>query len=324
MKAIVCHKHGAPHNVLVFEDQDNPVPGRGQVVIEVKAAGITYVDALLVQGMYQYSLPLPFIPGTEVSGIIKSVGDSVEMFSAGDRVVTSLLSGGFAEQAVAEVAQCRLLPADTDFGTLLGVQYAYGTALNALQLKGQLQKGETLLVLGAAGGVGLAMIDLGKAMGARVIAAASSEEKLALCRKYGADETINYATEDLKKQTKDLTGGSGANVICDIVGGEYSEPALRGIAWHGRFLVIGFTAGIPKLPLNLVLLKCCQVIGVNTGGMLMKEPEAMLEVMKQVDSLMTNGKLNPRVSKRYSLENTAQAVDDFINRRIIGKVVIEP
>ncbi|MBU2648939.1 NADPH:quinone oxidoreductase family protein [bacterium] len=324
MKAIVCHKHGAPLDVLTVEDQSNPVPGRGQVVIDVKAAAITYVDALLVQGMYQYLPPLPFVPGTEVSGIVKSVGDSVERISAGDRVVTGLLSGGFAEQALAEAAQCRPLPADIDFGTILGVQYAYGTALNALQLKGQLQKGETLLVLGAAGGVGLAMIDLGKMMGARVIAAASTDEKLALCRAYGADETINYATGDLKKETKELTGGSGADVICDIVGGEYSEPALRAIAWHGRFLVIGFTAGIPKLPLNLVLLKCCRVIGVNTGGMLLKEPETSLNMMKQVDSLMADGKLNPRVSKRYALENTAQALDDFINRRIIGKVVIEP
>lgn len=324
MKAIICHKHGAPHEVLAFEDQDDPVPGQGQVIIDVKAAGITYVDALLVQGMYQYLPPLPFIPGSEVSGIVKSVGDSVEGISVGDRVVTSLLSGGFAEQAVAEAAQCRPLPTDTDFGTILGVQYAYGTALNALQLKGELQKGETLLVLGAAGGVGLAMIDLGKMLGARVIAAASSEEKLALCRAYGADETINYATEDLKKQTKELTGGRGADVICDVVGGQYSETALRAITWHGRFLVIGFTAGIPKLPLNLVLLKCCRVIGVNTGGMLLKEPEASLDMMKQVDSLMTHGKLSPRVSKRYPLENTAQALDDFINRRIIGKVVIEP
>lgn len=324
MKAILCHKHGAPHEVLAFEDQDNPVPGPGQVLIDVKAAGITYVDALLVQGMYQYLPALPFIPGTEVSGIVNSVGDGVEGISAGDRVVSSLLSGGFAEQAVAEAAQCRLLPTDTDFGNILGVQYAYGTALNALQLKGQLQKGETLLVLGAAGGVGLAMIDLGRLMGARVIAAASSDEKLALCREYGADETINYTTDDLKKKTKELTGGSGADVICDIVGGEYSEPALRAIAWHGRFLVIGFTAGIPKLPLNLVLLKCCRVIGVNTGGMLINEPEASMEMMQEADSLMAEGKLNPRVTRRYPLKDTAQAVDDFINRRIVGRVVIEP
>lgn len=324
MKALVCHKFGPPKESLVIEEQEIPVPGQGQVVIDVKAAGITYVDTLLVQGMYQFPMPPPFVPGTEVAGIVRSLGEGVEGFSIGDRVVANVTSGGFAEQALANAAECRLVLEGIDFATILGVQYAYGTALNALQLKGQLQKGEIMLVLGAAGGVGLGMIDMGKMMGAKVIAAASSDEKLALCREYGADKTINYSNEDLKKRVKELTGGHGADVICDTVGGEYSELALRAIAWHGRFLVIGFTAGIPKLPLNLVLLKCCRVIGVNTGGMLIKEPAASTEMMKQVNNLMADGKLNPRVSKRYPLESAIEAFDDFIHRRIIGKVVIEP
>ena len=324
MKAIVCHKFASPGEALVMEELDNPIPDRGQVVIEVKAAGINYVDALMVQGKYQYAMTPPFVPGTEVSGIVTSTGEGVTDISIGDRVAADLISGGFAEQALTEAAQCRQLLADTDFDTILGVNYAYCTAINALQLKGQLQKGETLLVLGAAGGVGLAMIDLGKAMGARVIAAASSDEKLELCLKYGADETINYSREELKQRPKDLTGSKGADVICDIVGGEYSEPALRAIAWNGRFLVIGFTAGISNLPLNLILLKCCRVIGVNTGGMLIKETEAFTEMMKQVDHLMVEGTIHPRVSKHYPLEKTVDALNDFIERRIVGKVVIVP
>ena len=242
----------------------------------------------------------------------------------GDRVVGHAKEGGFAEQALVKAADCRTVPAGADFGAALGLLYAYGTGYYGLHIRAQLKKGETLLVLGAASSVGLAAIELGKLMGARVIAAASSAEKLALCREYGADDTINYNKEDLKARTKELTDNQGADVIYDIVGGDYSEQALRAIAWKGRFLVVGFTAGVATLPLNLTLLKSCQVVGVFFGGLVAQEPETMDVIFREVNRMMTEGRLHPKVSKRYSLAEAPRALSDFTARRIVGRVVIEP
>ncbi len=324
MKALVCHTFGSPKEVLVIEERNSPRPAKGQVVIDVKAACVTYVDALMVQDKYQFTMPLPYIPGGEVAGIVSAVGNSVENVTVGDRVVSASLSGGFAEQVLVNASDCQSIPDTADFGGMLGRLYTYGTAYYALHVRAQLKANETLLILGSASSVGLAGIEVAKLMGARVIAAASSEEKLALCRQYGADETINYSKEDLKEQAKILTSGQGVDVVYDVVGGEYSEQALRAIAWNGRFLVIGFNAGIAKLPLNLALLKGCQIVGVFFGNLPTMEPETMDLVAGEVNRLMAEGQLKPGISKSYSLEEAPDALNDFIERRVIGRVVITP
>ncbi len=324
MKALVCHRFGSPKEVLVIEERDNPRPTQGQVVIDVKAACVTYVDALMVQDKYQFTMPLPYIPGGEVAGIVSAVGDGVENVTIGDRVISASMNGGFAEQVLVNSCDCQTISDTADFGGMLGMLYTYGTAYYALQVRGQLKADETLLVLGAASSVGLAAIEMAKLMGARVIAAASSEEKLSLCRECGADDTINYSEENLKDRAKILTGGLGVDVVYDVVGGEHSEQALRAIAWNGRFLVIGFTAGIAKLPLNLTLLKGCQVVGVFFGNLPAKEPETMDRVVGEVNRLMAEGQLKPRISRSYSLEEAPDALNDFIERRVVGKVVIKP
>ncbi len=275
MKAIVCKEFGPPEN-LVYEEVDDPSPGAGELVIESRASTVTFPDALMIEDKYQFKAPLPFIPGGEAAGVVSEIGEGVEGFEIGDRVIgTTMLVGGFAEKVLVKAGGTRKLPENLGFAESTGILYAYGTGHYGLKYRGALQPGETLLVLGAAGNVGLAAVELGKSMGARVIAAASSAEKLAVCRDRGADETIDYSKEDLKKRAKELTENHGVDVIYDCVGGDYAESALRAIAWNGRFLVIGFTAGIPKLPLNLTLLKSCQVIGVFYGGMGAREPELL-------------------------------------------------
>ncbi len=324
MRTIVCKEFGPPEK-LVLEEVEDPRPGPGELVIEVRAATVTFPDSLMIEDKYQFKAPVPFVPGGEVAGVVHELGEGVDAFKLGERVIGStMLVGGFAEKVLVKANATRTLPDNLGFAESTGVLYAYGTGYYGLKYRGALQPGETLLVLGAAGNVGLAAVELGKTMGAKVIAAASSAEKLAVCRDRGADETINYATEDLKKRAKELTEGRGVDVIYDCVGGDYAESALRAIAWHGRFLVIGFTAGIPHLPLNLTLLKSCQVIGVFYGAMVSRQPELRDEIVRDLDELAEQGRLNPYVSGRYSLVQAPQALRALMDRKVTGKVVVEP
>ncbi len=324
MKAIVCKKFGPPEE-LVLEEIDDPTPGAGELVIETRASTVTFPDALMIEDKYQFKPSLPFIPGGEVAGVVSELGEGVTDFKLGERVIGStLLVGGFAERVLVKASNTRRLAENLGFAESTGVLYAYGTGYYGLKYRAALQPGETLLILGAAGNVGLAAVELGKSMGARVIAAASSAEKLAVCCDRGADETIDYSKDDLKKRAKELTEGRGVDVIFDCIGGDYAESALRAIAWNGRFLVIGFTAGIPLLPLNLTLLKSCQVIGVFYGAMVSREPHIRDEIARDLDAMATEGRLNPYVSGRYSLEDAPQALRALLDRKVTGKVVIEP
>ncbi len=324
MRAVVCNAFGPPEN-LVVEERPDPTPEPDQVVVEVKAATVTFPDTLMLEDKYQFKAPPPYIPGGEVAGVISAVGDAVTGLSVGDRVVGGLgTTGGFAELAALPASGVRVLPDNVEFAESTGLNYAYGTSLYGLKYRGELQEGETMLVLGAGGNVGLSAVELGKLMGARVIAAASTDDKLALCRERGADETINYATEDLKNRAKELTDGKGCDVIYDCVGGDYAESALRAIGWGGRFLVIGFTAGIPSIPLNLTLLKSCQIVGVFYGAMTARDPELRDAISEELIELTSSGKLKPHVSSRYPLERAGEALRSLMDRKAVGKVVIEP
>ncbi len=324
MRAVVCKQFGPPEE-LVVEEIEAPTAGPGQVLIDVKAAAVTFPDCLLIEDKYQFKVAPPFVPGGEVGGVIAALGEGVEGFSVGDRVVGSLgLVGGFAEQAVAAASGTRTLPEAAGFGESTGLLYAYGTGYYGLKHRAQLQPGETLLVLGAGGNVGIAAVELGVMMGARVIAAASSDEKLALCRERGASLTINYQSESLKDRAKALTDGKGVDVVYDAVGGDYAEAAIRAIGWGGRFLVVGFTAGIPRIPLNLALLKGCQIVGVFLGAMISREPETRDAVVRDLLDFTSSGKLTPSVSKRYPLAKGPQALRDLMDRKAVGKVVVEP
>jgi NADPH:quinone reductase len=324
MKAVLCKAHGSPES-LVVEEVESPAPGPGQVVISVKAAGVNFPDTLIIQGKYQFQPPLPFSPGSEVAGIVKEVGTGVESVKIGDRVTASSAFGGFAEEFVANADALIPLPAGIDFDVASAFALTYGTSLHALKDRGNLQPGERLLVLGAAGGVGLASIEIGTLLGAQVIAAASTEEKLAVCRQYGASEVINYSEQDLKERIKELTRGQGVDVVVDPVGGDYSEAALRGMAWNGRFLVIGFTAGsIPRVPLNLPLLKGCSIVGVFWGSFVARDPQQSQANFQQLLGWLQEGKLRPHISARYPLEQAADALYDIINRKVTGKIVLQP
>lgn len=323
MKAIVCKEFGPPEK-LVLEELPEPVAGEGQLVIESRASTVTFPDALMIEDKYQFKAELPFVPGGEAAGVVAEVGAGVDGFEVGDRVIgSSGLVGGFQEKVLVQARATRKLSKNVGFAEATGLLYAYGTGYYGLKYRGGLEAGETLLVLGAAGNVGLAAVELGKLMGARVIAAASSREKLSVCVDRGADETIDYSKEDLKTRAKELTEGKGVDVVYDCIGGDYAEAALRAIGWEGRFLVIGFTAGIPQLPLNLTLLKGCQVIGVFYGAMIARQPELLAEITRDLDALMDEGKLNPYVSARYPLAEAPQALRDLLDRRVTGKVVVE-
>lgn len=324
MRAVVCQQFGPPED-LVVEERPEPSPGPGQVLVDVKAAAVTFPDTLMLEDKYQFKAELPYVPGGEVAGVVAALGEGVESLTVGDRIVGGLgVTGGFAERVVVHAGGARALPDSVGFAESTGLNYAYGTSLYGLKYRGDLQAGETLLVLGAGGQVGLSAVELGKHMGARVIAAASSQDKLDLCRARGADETIDYATEDLKARAKELTGGSGVDVVYDCVGGEYAEPALRAIAWEGRFLVIGFTAGIPSLPLNLTLLKSCQVVGVFYGAMVAKQPDLARAVSDELIELVASGAIRPHVSERYPLDRAGEALRSLMDRTALGKVVVEP
>ncbi|TMD25813.1 MAG: NADPH:quinone oxidoreductase family protein [Chloroflexi bacterium] len=322
MKAVLCKEYGPPES-LVIEDIPSPRPGKGQVVITVKACGVNFPDTLIIEGKYQFKPALPFSPGGEVSGIVKELGEGVNTVKVGDRVIAFTGWGGFAEEVVTEAAKLIPIPGDIDFATAASFTLVFGTAHHALKDRAHIKPGETLLVLGAAGGVGLASVELGKLMGARVIAAASSDEKLEVCKQHGADDVINYTNEDLRERVKTLTGGNGVDVIVDPLGGNYSEPALRSIAWNGRFLVIGFAAGdIPRIPLNLTLLKGCSIVGVFWGSFTEHEPRHNQENLQELLTWLTEGKLKPHISATYPLGHAADALNDVLNRKVKGKVVL--
>jgi NADPH:quinone reductase len=323
MRAIRCNQYGPPDS-LTLEDLPDLTPGPGQVVIDVKAAAVNFPDVLIIENKYQVKPPLPFTPGAEVAGVVRAAGDGVKL-APGTRVVAYVGQGGFAEQAIANADACVPLPEGADFATAAAFTLAYGTSHHAVVDRAALKAGETMLVLGAAGGVGLAAVEIGKVLGARVIAAASSEEKLEVCRRFGADATINYSTEDLRERIKALTDGRGPDVIYDPVGGEYAEPAFRSIGWRGRYLVVGFANGeIPKLPLNLTLLKGASLVGVFWGDFARREPKHNAAAFAQMVGWIGEGKLKPYVSKRYTLADTAQALKDMASRKVTGKIVIEP
>ena len=323
MKAIVCKTFGPPES-LTLEEIPDPKPGKKEILVQVKAASVNFPDTLIIQGLYQFKPELPFTPGGDVAGEVIAVGEEVNHFQPGDAVFGSGIFGGYAEKVVLPASNCFKKPSGLDDGVAASFMIAYGTSLHALQDRARLQKGETLLVLGAAGGVGLAAVEIGKALGARVIAAASTDEKLKICQQYGATETINYTKEDLKKRVKELTDGRGADVIYDPVGGEYSEPALRAIAWKGRFLVIGFATGqIPQIRLNLPLLKGCEIVGVFWGSFAERNPRQNARNIQQLVEWHQEGKIQPHIYRRYTLAEVPQALMAIQNRKVTGKAVID-
>ncbi len=322
MRAVLCKELGLPEK-LVLEDVPSPAAGEGQVVLSVKACGVNFPDTLIIQGKYQFKPELPFSPGGEVAGVVKEVGKGVTAVKPGDRVIAFNTWGGFAEEMVVEADRTIPMPDAMDFVPASGFVLTYGTSYHALKDRAQLKAGETLLVLGASGGVGIAAIQLGKMMGARVIAAASTEKKLQVCKENGADELINYADQDLRARVKELTAGKGVDVVYDPVGGPFSELALRDMAWNGRFLVVGFAAGdIPKVPLNLALLKGCAIVGVFWGSFTRKEPEANRRNNEELMQFFAEGKVNPHIHATYPLEQAAEALNDVMYKRVSGKVVL--
>ena len=323
MRAVVCNEFGPPEKLSV-EDRPDYEPGEGQVVVDVRAAGVNFVDVLFIQGKYQIRPEPPFVPGNEVSGVVAKLGPGVGSAKVGDRVIAMSGMNGFAERVVVPERGLIPLPEALDFERGAAVVQSYCTGLFALTRRCQVEAGETLLVLGAAGGVGLAAIDIGKSLGLRVIAAASTQEKLDLCRALGADETIDYSREDLKVRAKELSGG-GVDVVYDPVGDQYAEPALRALAPRGRYLVIGFAAGeIPRVPFNLILLKSCQVIGVDWGGTASREKGLNAGLLAELTEGFASGRLNPPAPTSYPLERAGEALSDLMNRRLAGKAVLVP
>ena len=324
MKALYCRAFG-PETDLTVEEIDSPVPSGGEVLVSVQAAGLNFPDLLCVRGEYQFKPPLPFVPGSEGAGVVTAVGEGVSGVSVDDRVCFNGLSGAFAEEIAIPATAVTQIPDSMLFEQAAGLTIVYGTSYYALKQRAGLQRGDTLLVLGAAGGVGLSAVELGAAMGARVIAAASSEQKLAIAAEHGAEIGIDYSKEDLKNRIKELTDGAGANVIYDPVGGELAEAAFRGIAWEGRHLVIGFASGpIPKLPLNLPLLKGAAAVGVFWGSWTKREPEAHKQNMVELFELFTEGAIQPHVSSTYPLGQFLDAFGEVSGRRAIGKVILTP
>jgi NADPH:quinone reductase len=322
MKAILCRKYGPPESLTV-EDVPSPRPGPGQIVVSVAAAGVNFPDVLVIQGKYQFKPERPFSPGSELAGTVKEVGPGVTEFGVGDRVMAQTLFGAFAEEVAVDVPKATRVPAGLDPTLAAGFGLTYATSYHALRDRADLQAGETLLVLGAAGGVGLAAVELGARMGARVIAAASTAEKLETCRRYGAVQLINYETEDLREAIRKHTDDKGVDVVYDPVGDKYAEPAVRGLAWEGRYLVVGFAGGkIPRIPLNLVLLKGAAIVGVFWGDHARRDPKANESNMQTLLSWLMDRTLKPLVSATYPLASAPQALIDMSNRKVQGKAVI--
>jgi NADPH2:quinone reductase len=322
MRALVCHEYGPPES-LVIEEMPDPVPGDNQVVVDVEAAGINFPDVLVIAGKYQVKAPTPFIPGNEAAGTISAVGLNVSRFAVGDKVIINSTGGAFAEKCVADEATTAPLPDELDFEQGAGFSVTYGTSAHALRQSADLQPGETILVLGAAGGVGITAVEIAKAMGARVIAAASSDEKLAFAKSGGADELVNYSEVPLKDTVKSLTGGNGVDVVYDPVGGELAEQAFRALAWHGRYLVVGFASGdIPKFAANIALLKEASIIGVWWGTWAKKSPALQIQNMQDMAALVREGTLQPRVTESYPLDDYVKAFSAITERRARGKVIL--
>ena len=322
MRALVCREFGPVENMSV-EEWDDPAPGDDQVAFDVRAAGLNFADVLVVAGKYQVRPPLPFVPGNEASGIVTAVGRNVSRFKPGDHVIGALRGGAFAERAVVDEHLAIPLPDKMSFEQGAAYSVAYGTSYHALRQGAQLRPGETVLVLGAAGGVGYAAVELAKALGATVIAAASSEEKLRFAKQAGANELVNYATGSLRDAVKSLTAGDGVDVIYDPVGGDLAEEALRAAAWHGRYLVIGFASGdIPRLPLNLALLKEASIIGVWYGPWAERHNDELWRNIGELDAMVDAGRIRPRYSEAFALEDFADAFRVITERRVLGKVVL--
>ncbi len=324
MRAVRCNAYGPPES-LVVEDIAPLAPGDGEVLIEVKAAGVNFPDSLITQNKYQIKPPLPFTPGGELAGIVRAIGAGVTRARVGQSVIGFTLWGAFAEQVLVPQDKLIPMPEGMPYEIAGGFLMTYGTCYHALHDRARVQPGETVLVLGAAGGIGIAAIELAKAMGARVIAAASTQDKLAVCRAHGADDTIDYTTQDLREQIKAMTGARGVDVVCDPVGGRFSEAALRSMAWRGRFLAIGFADGeIPKIPLNLVLLKGCSIVGVFWGSFVQHEPAQCAADLAALVQLYQSGAIRPLVSGRYPLEQTGAAISALTQRSVSGKLIIVP
>jgi len=322
MRALVCQEYGPPES-MVIEELDDPVPGKGQILVDIKAAGINFPDVLAIAGKYQVKTPTPFVPGNEAAGVVSAVAPDVTQFDIGDKVIINTMGGAFAEKCVADVHMSMPLPDELSFEQGAGFTVTYGTSYHALKQSANLQAGETVLVLGAAGGVGITAVEIAKAMGARVIAAASSDEKLDFAVSAGADATINYSEVSLKETVKQLTGGQGADVVYDPVGGEFAEQAFRATAWHGRYLVIGFASGeIPKFAANIALLKEASIIGVWWGTWASKNPKLQIRNMMEMAELIKGGTLTPRVTESYSLDDFANAFKAITERRARGKVTL--
>jgi NADPH:quinone reductase len=324
MRAVRCHELIGPSGLRV-DDLPEPEPGPGDVLLEVRAAGVNFPDVLLSYGKYQFKPPPPFVPGGEAAGVVKAVGEGVTTVAPGDRVAATVIHGAFAERIVVPALATIKLPDAVSFEVGAATLLTYATTMHALVDRAALKAGETLLVLGAAGGVGIAAVEIGKLLGARVIAAASSDDKIAFCRAHGADDGIQYAREDLKDRTKALTRGAGADVVYDPVGGAYAEPALRSIAWEGRYLVVGFAAGeIPKIPLNLVLLKGCQIIGVFWGSFATREPAKNRANAARILEAVAEGKLRPHVDAALPFGRAGEALARMERREVKGKIVLVP
>ncbi len=329
MKAVLCKNYGGPETLVVEEVADLQA-GPGQVVIDVKACGVNFPDALLIQNIYQFKPDLPFSPGGEVAGVIAQVGEGVTNVKVGDRVIGSTGWGGMAEQVAVDAARAVPIPDAMPFDEASAFLMTYGTSHHALKDRANIQPGESLLVLGAAGGVGLAAVELGKVMGAKVIAAASTEEKLQVAMARGAEAGFVYPVQPLDRdqqkalssQIKELTGGHGADVVYDPVGGDYCEPALRATNWEGRFLIVGFPAGIAKIPMNLTLLKGCQIVGVFWGAFTGRYPDKNKANIAELMDWYTEGKIKPFVSSRYDLEHAGEAIRELMDRKAMGKVVV--
>ena len=329
MKALRSHETGGPET-LTLDEVDAPTPGKGQVVVAVKACAINYPDTLIIRDLYQFKPERPFAPGGEISGVIEAVADDVTDWKVGDRVIAMLGNGGLAEKVAVEAARLFAIPDGVDFPTAASILMTYGTTIHGLKDRGDIAEGQTVLVLGAAGGVGLSAVELAKAYGARVVGAVSTEEKGEVARKAGADEIVIYpkgeidkdASKDLAGKFKAAVGKDGADIVYDIVGGAYSEPALRSLGWEGRHLVIGFPAGIPKIPLNLTLLKSCDIRGVFWGAFTARSPEKNRQNIAELFDLLAAGKINPLVSETFPLERGGEAIAKLENREAIGKLVV--
>jgi len=324
MKALLCTRYGGPDD-LEIQNLPDPRPGPGEALVRVKAAALNFFDTLIIAGKYQYKPQMPFSPSAELAGVVEAVGDGVTGVRPGDRVAAYVGSGAARDMIAVDSGRLVKIPDGLDFDRAAGVCVTYGTTLHALKDRASIKPGEILAVLGASGGVGIAAVELGKIMGARVIACASSDDKLAFARKHGADETINYATDDLKEALRRVTGGKGADVIYDPVGGPYAEPALRSIAWKGRFLVVGFAAGeIPKIPLNLALLKGCDIVGVFWGSFIERDPAGHRANTEQLLEWCAQGKLSAHVHAVYPLAEAAAALKAIAARQVMGKVILHP